>query len=136
MKDIKFRAWDKEEKEMVYNVQKDDICEEYYGCSFSDLLETPKRFILMLYTGLKDKNNKRIYEGDIVLHTDWNNKHRNDFQVLEIGTIDGPEGRPSILPCFPLQQRCTVYDFSMDTNKLIVTGNIYKNPDLLLTQQK
>ena len=87
---------------------------------------------LQQYTGLEDKNGKEIYEGDVVLDIEGKNKFRNDYQVLEIGTKEGAEGRPCILPCFPLQQRCTVYDLSMETQRFKIIGNIYENPELLL----
>jgi len=50
MREIKFRAWDK-------------ILQKMYYPADLDYAETA---ILMQYTGLKDKNGKEIYEGDIV----------------------------------------------------------------------
>ena len=52
MREIKFRAWDKETKSMIYN-----------PLGFPELYPTNE---LMQYTGLKDKNGQEIYEGDIL----------------------------------------------------------------------
>lgn len=66
-REIKFRVWDKEDKKMLYydtNIVPD--------ITLNGVLIDEKRsnmsylFILMQYTGLKDKNGKKIFEGDIV----------------------------------------------------------------------
>lgn len=64
MKEIKFRAWDKDVSKMI---PFEEIGAEGYshgGLSLAQHLEPDDLLILMQYTGLKDKNGKEIYESD------------------------------------------------------------------------
>lgn len=74
-REIKFRIWDIENKEML-KVQELDFEPTFYGGriairpdQYNDYFDT-EDMILMQYTGLHDKNGKEIYEGDLVQQLD------------------------------------------------------------------
>lgn len=111
MREVKFRAWDEDLKEMyelgkVNYLGSTGITDTYIGCDEA---------IWMQYTGLKDKNGVEIYEGDV----GWD-EHYECY-----GLVEFDEGK-------------FVYNWDNICDDLIevrdvieICGNIYENPELL-----
>lgn len=113
MRKIKFRAWDKLNKEMInfesINFQERRVYKDTVSYrKFNDIE-------LMQYTGLKDMKGKEFYEGDILFET-----FREEYfkVVFENGSF-----------------RAEVDEYSLDledyANICEVVGNIYENPELI-----
>lgn len=126
MRELKFRAWDRVKRKMLYGVSPFNVHitdenepllslerSEHDDCEF------------MQYTGLKDKNGKEIYEGDIVEYTTCyygNEKHHR--KVVEWEEWDSDDfGEPHNIGYFDLSEY------------MGVIGNIHENPELLKEEE-
>lgn len=119
MREIKFRAWDKILKRLLYW---DEI-----KLFRLEVLEQNCPLILMQFTGLCDKNGKEIYEGDVIEYTyrdGWKEKLKIDFDPLKGYFAAGYTYR--------LMGMVAKGDTSdPDTKCIEVISNIYENPELL-----
>ena len=138
---IAFRAWDKVKKEMNYKVLvgNTDVNDPNYTCNLVFQKETAvwvhaDHFCieLMQYTGLKDKNGKDIYEGDLL-----------NIGASEFGFITNDKGENvtyevKVDGCDYILFRT---DLKLNWGRLSrleemywhcqVVDNIYENPELL-----
>jgi uncharacterized phage protein (TIGR01671 family) len=141
MREIKFRVRDKKNKKMYCGFELDDKYEfdrpnlidfngelyasgnigDGFGSQYINYCNQ-EDFVLMQYTGLKDKNGKEIYEGDIVrVITD---KKGVIGEVVYIPEETAFCVKAKGFETFPLGLLSNFFEIE-------VLGNIYENPELL-----
>lgn len=122
MRPIKFRAWDRKLNGMsgAFTLQeaidKDDFWGEHYGSITAEM-------IYMQYTGIKDKNGKEIYEGDVVRFKYWNN------YIPQDATNWGVVAYRDEMACFYLTQNVCIT--LSERREMEIIGNIYEHSHLL-----
>ena len=129
MREIKFRVWNTMTGHM-WQLQRMNFKNGqllYEGSNMPTPKENKSNHIIMQYTGLKDKNNKEIYEGDII-EGGYENPLGEGFvskkYVIEYDNEKGGfMGR--------LQKHSPYGDTWIQFIIGEVIGNIYENPELL-----
>lgn len=129
-REIKFRAWDTQRKEMIYGVgiAPTSKVHDFSASTGSDgttitANREESHYILMQFTGLLDKNGKEIYEGDIVKYPPSNKNYWGQF----VGEVSF--GGEKIMQCGFVVLGLNSY-WSLNSNVEVI-GNIYENPELL-----
>lgn len=121
MREIKFRAWDKQDHKLRSVATLDLSGSQRKVLMFGGKMRWSKNIELMQYTGLLDKNGKEIYEGDIVRYDDGEEYFDYFVRFKECAywlmEMSGPSTCGRLKP--------------EDRQQLEIIGNIYENSELL-----
>ena len=157
MREIKFRAWEKHQQRMsmvteikwnpsyLYHriktqaIVRGKKLDEWYAYDFD---ANNNGIVLMQYTGLKDKNGKEIYEGDVVKFADIGEEgyeYKEAYDFCNIASIVWKNGRfelenihvyiSYVLECMNREGHEEFINALLEDCEVI--GNIYENKDLL-----
>ena len=144
-REIKFRTWDTENEEYSEWTNRDPFFDTSSGKIFfwervrkedgsydGDIIleDHGGRFVLQQYTGLKDKNGKEIYEGDIVLYDFDGDSYPEEAVKANLTCVyERHNGWFSFN--HTAEENENGYLWYEIRNRCEVIGNIHENPELL-----
>ena len=137
MREILFRGKRKDNGEWVYgdllNVGVDyDYAIRTYGGREHGQANAADEKTVGQYTGLKDKNGKKIFEGDIVRGRHWtsyNDKNDGEFHLWRVDWSE-KSGLITFVDSPTTNTKMSIHDFA-DFEEVEIIGNIHDNPELL-----
>lgn len=149
MRELKFRAWDKLSKQFLavgFTILGEVNCFDLIGSQLKritpdkPILERLKDVEITQFTGLKDKNGKEIYEGDILCIEDENldileladGNHTTEviFKAGIFGVEILDDGKYFNRDFFSLRE-IIFADYEISENTFEIIGNKFENPELL-----
>lgn len=131
MREIKFKIWDKTRNKWLFSncgkfllTQEGKAMFHMDGDNPLEPIIDQIEYEVLMYTGLKDKNGKEIYEGDILTRDGyWSIRIDYENGCCVARDLDKVRYNNKILD-IPLCEYKSI-------NKWKVIGNIYENPELL-----
>lgn len=126
MRELRFRAW-------VFNGERlkkprysdnDWLYKFFEDCNEDDTDEFGEPQCIEQYTGLKDRNGKEIYEGDII----------QEKGLLSLTCVEWDKNNARYITEVLDKSKCVSATFHfdiIDALKSEVVGNIHENPELL-----
>ena len=154
-REIKFRAWDNKRRIIVGNdllfafancalyYQRDKVIELRDGLQNPYLAdrnnELEMDLIYLQYTGLKDKNGKEIYEGDLIKFINLMPIEAKE-EIAEVKFVLEDNFLPYIYPFVNISsynyETKHFEGFGVNSKDCEVIGNIYENSELLNKREK
>ncbi len=139
MREIKFRAWVHDDKDITEGWMTFQVCVMLNGECYldGDICDIDDCVKIMQYTGLKDKNGKPIYEGDIVKAHRFYDAVGQNMGVYEAEIEEVCEVKyicdNAAFGLSPVESEDEGYiePLNCSDDGIEIIGNIYENPELI-----